>query len=50
MEAKGMRSRYPSDASSEQFRAIGPLLESARRKIASRKVELYEVFRAVLHL
>ena len=30
--------------------SIRPLLESARRKTAPRKVELYEVFCAVLYL
>ena len=50
MEASGMRSRYPSDVSREQFQAIEPLRESARRKTAPRKVELYEVFCAVLYL
>lgn len=45
-----MRKSYPSDISREQFEAIGPLLESARRKTSPRRVELYEVFRAVLYL
>ncbi|MDH1447320.1 IS5 family transposase [Comamonas aquatica] len=45
-----MRKGYPSDIKREQFEAIGPLLESARRKTAPRKVELYEVFCAVLYL
>ena len=41
---------YPSDIKREQFEVIRPLLESARRKTAPRKVELYEVFCAVLYL
>lgn len=45
-----MRKGYPSDIKREQFEAIRPLLESARRKTAPRKVELYEVFCAVLYL
>lgn len=45
-----MRKSYPSDISREQFEIIRPLLESARKKTALRKVELYEVFCAVLYL
>ncbi len=45
-----MRKSYPSDISREQFESIKPLLESARRKTAPRRVELYEVFCAVLYL
>lgn len=45
-----MRKGYPSDIKREQFEAIRPLLESARRKTAPLKVELYEVFCAVLYL
>jgi transposase len=45
-----MRKGYPSDIKREQFEAIRALLESARRKTAPRKVELYEVFCAVLYL
>ncbi|MGE8495461.1 IS5 family transposase [Comamonas sp.] len=45
-----MRKSYPSDISREQFEIIRPLLESARKKTAPRKVELYEVFCAVLYL
>ena len=45
-----MRKGYPSDIKREQFEAIRSLLESARRKTAPRKVELYEVFCAVLYL
>jgi transposase len=46
----GMRAKYPSDISREQFEEIRPLLEGARRKTAPRKVDLYEVFCAVLYL
>lgn len=45
-----MRKGYPSDIKREQFEVIRPLLESAHRKTAPRKVELYEVFCAVLYL
>ena len=45
-----MRHHYPSDISREQFEQIRPLLESARKKTAPQKVDLYEVFCAVLYL
>ena len=45
-----MRHPYPSDISREQFAKIQSLLESARKKTAPRKVDLYEVFCAVLYL
>ena len=45
-----MRKIYPSDISHAQFEAIKPLLESARRKTSPRRVDLYEVFCAVLYL
>ncbi len=45
-----MRKGYRSDIKREQLEAIRPLLESARRKTAPRKVELCEVFCAVLYL
>ena len=45
-----MRKSYPSDVSREQFDAILPLLESARKKTSLRRVDLYEVFCAVLYL
>ena len=41
---------YPSDITREQFEAIRPLLESARKKTKPRKVELFHVFNAVLYL
>lgn len=45
-----MRKKYPSDITREQFETIVELLESARKKTAPRKVDLYEVFCAVLYL
>lgn len=45
-----MRKIYPSDISREQFEQICPLLESAGKKTAPRKMDLYEVFCAVLYL
>ena len=45
-----MRPRYPSDIRRDQFEQIRALLESARKKTAPRKVDLYEVFCAVLYL
>jgi transposase len=45
-----VRKSYPSDISREQFEIIKPLLESARKKTAPRKIDLYEVFCAVLYL
>jgi len=45
-----MRKSYPSDISREQFSIISEFLERARRKTAPRKVDLYEVFCAVLYL
>ena len=45
-----MRHLYPSDITRQQFEPIRVLFESARRKTASRKVDLYDVFCAVLYL
>ena len=45
-----MRKKYPSDIKREQFEVIRPVLESARRKTAPRRIDLYEVFCAVLYL
>ena len=45
-----MRQKYPSDVSQEQFEQIRPLLEGVRKKTKPRKVELYEVFCAVLYV
>ena len=47
---RGRRKSYPSDISRDQFEIIKPLLESARRKTSPRRVDLYEVFCAVLYL
>ena len=44
------KKKYPSDISVEQFEQVRPLLEQARRKTKPRKVDLYEVFCAVLYL
>lgn len=44
------KTSYPSDVSREQFEQIHLLLESARKKTSPRRVELYEVFCAVLYL
>ena len=45
-----MRKSYPSDISREQFAEIEPLLLSARKITAPRKLELYDVFCAVLNV
>lgn len=45
-----MRKRYPSDISRKQFAVIEPILLSARKKTSPRKLDLYEVFCAVLYL
>ena len=45
-----MRRTYPSDISREQFSNIEPILLSARKKTAPRKLDLYDVFCAVLYL
>lgn len=44
------RKTYPSDVSREQFEKIRPLLESARKTTKPRKLDLYDVFCAVLYL
>ena len=45
-----MRKSYPSDISRKQFELVKPLLESARKITCPRRVDLYEVFCAVLYL
>lgn len=45
-----MRKCYPSDIGREQFSVIEPILLSARKKTSPRKLDLYEVFCAVLYL
>ena len=44
------RTGYPSDVSREQFAAIKPLLENARKRTAPRRVDLYDVFCGVLYV
>ncbi|TWI45213.1 putative transposase of IS4/5 family DUF4096 [Pseudomonas duriflava] len=41
---------YPSDISRERFDRIRPLLEQARKHTKPRRVDLYEVWCAVLYL
>lgn len=45
-----MTHSYPSDITREQFNKIRPLLESARKKTRPRKVDLYDVFCAILYI
>jgi transposase len=45
-----MRESYPSDISREQFEKIRPILESSRKKTKPRKLDLYDVFCAVLYV
>src|SRR3990167_6576630 len=45
-----MRKSYPSDISREQFAEIEPLLLSARKITAQRKLDVYDVFCAVLYI
>ena len=45
-----MRKRYPSDITREQFKKIGPILLSARKKTRPREQDLYDIFCAVLYL
>jgi transposase len=44
------RKVYPSDVSREQFEVIRPMLEGAKHRTAPRKVDLYDVFCAILYL
>ena len=44
------RKRYASDISREKFAEIEPLLRSVRRRTKPTKVDLYEVFCAVLYV
>ena len=44
------RKVYPSDISREQFELIRPMLEGAKHRTAPRKVDLYDVFCAILYL
>jgi len=45
-----MRKVYPSDVSREQFEKVREILESARKKTKPRKIDLYEIFCAVLYV
>ena len=45
-----MRQKYLSDITREQFKKISPLLTSARKTTAPRKLDLYDVFCAMLYL
>lgn len=45
-----MRSLYPSNISRERFEIILPDLESCRKKIKPRKLDLYDVFCGVLYI
>ena len=45
-----MRKPYDSDISRERFEEIRPLLESGRWKTKPRRVDLYDVFCAVLYV
>ncbi len=47
---EGVRKNYPSEISREQFEIIKTLLGSAQRKTTPRRVDLYEVFCAMLYL
>ncbi len=44
------RKSYPSDGTVEQFEQIQPLLEGVRKRTKPRRVDLHEVFSAVLYL
>ena len=45
-----MRKKYPSDISREMFEEIAPLLLSARKRTKPRKIDVYDVFCAILYL
>ena len=45
-----MRKTYPSDITREQFEKIKPILEGVKKKTSPRKVDLYDVFCAVLYI
>jgi transposase len=44
------RYTYPSDITREQFEEIRPILEVVRKKTKPRKVDLYDIFCAVLYI
>jgi transposase len=41
---------YPSDITRDQFSKIAPILEGARKKTKPRKLDLYDVFNALLYV
>ena len=45
-----MRKNYPSDISREMFELNAPILASARKRTKPRKIELYDVFCAILYV
>jgi transposase len=45
-----MEERYPSDITREQFEQIRPMLESIRQSTKPRKLDLYDVYCAVLYI
>lgn len=49
-ERNNMRKPYPSDITREQFAMIREELEKAKRTTSPRKVDLYDVFCAILYL
>jgi len=44
------RKHYPSDISQQQFEKIRAMLEGGRRKTRPRRVDVYDVFCAILYL
>lgn len=44
------RKHYPSDISRQQFEKIRGMLEGGRRKTRPRRVDVYDVFCAILYL
>jgi transposase len=49
-ERKMARKGYPSDISREQFETVREMLENAKKKTNHRRVDLYEVFCAIVYL
>jgi len=41
---------YPSNITKEQFEHIRPILESARKKTAPRKLDLHDIFNGLLYI
>ncbi|MDR0477659.1 MAG: IS5/IS1182 family transposase, partial [Desulfobulbaceae bacterium] len=44
------RHEYPSDITRQQFEQIRPILEAARKETKPRKVDLYDIFCAILYI